>query len=155
MKSYKSFLAVLFMTLGMAAPIFAQTPMENDAIEKLKLGDAYHKGIGVTRDDKEAIILWRYAAERGNARAQNNLGHAYFVGLGGLKENQEEGVKWFHKAAEQDDPVAQRNLGIAYHNGEGVDKDDEQAFYWWHRAVALGDQGAYGYLKKYEKKKAP
>ena len=75
-----------------------------------KLGMAYHKGMGVPKDDKEAVNWWRKAAVQGFAAAQYNLGQSYGYGIGVPKDNK-EAVKWYRKAAEQGVSTAQYNLG--------------------------------------------
>ena len=64
----------------------------------------------------------RKAAEQGDAKAQYNLGIAYYNGEGVAKD-QVEAVKWWRKAAEQGDAQAQLYLGLAHNNGFGALKD--------------------------------
>jgi len=42
----------------------------------------YNEGLGVPQDYKEAVRLYRLAAEQGHAEAQYNLGQMYRQGLG-------------------------------------------------------------------------
>jgi TPR repeat protein len=44
------------------------------------LGVMYERGLGVARDDSEAVHWYRKAADQGNARAQTNLGLMYRKG---------------------------------------------------------------------------
>ena len=60
----------------------------------------YANGLGVAKDEAEAVKWYRKAAEQGNAYGQNNLGKMYANGLGVAKD-EAEAVKWFRKAAEQ------------------------------------------------------
>ncbi len=60
----------------------------------------------------EDVRWYRKAAEQGSARAQYNLGHAYYNGEGVVKDP-EEAVRWYRKAAEQGDADAQRALADA------------------------------------------
>ena len=53
----------------------------------------------------------RQAAELGDAKAQSNLGVAYYYGEG-VAENTAEALKWLSKAAEQGYAKAQYNLEI-------------------------------------------
>lgn len=46
------------------------------------LGNAYYGGLGVKRDDKEAVAWFRKSAEQDNADAQNSLGRMYENGWG-------------------------------------------------------------------------
>ena len=51
------------------------------------LGVMYLNGQGVLQDDKEAIKLFKLAAEQGKNKAQSNLGFMYQNGLGVLQDN--------------------------------------------------------------------
>lgn len=77
------------------------------------------KGIGVTRNEKDAVIWYNKAAEQGNMGAQFNLGVLYENGTGTpidyVKAN-----KWYRKAAVQGDGLAIGNLGMLYLRGQGV-----------------------------------
>ena len=64
------------------------------------MGSLYANGQGVLQDYKEAVKLYRLAAEQGFAPAQYNLGAMYFEGLG-VPQDHKEAVKWFRLAAKQ------------------------------------------------------
>ncbi|KAG0260132.1 hypothetical protein DFQ27_003741, partial [Actinomortierella ambigua] len=66
------------------------------------------------------------AAERGDARAQCSVGLMYLDGRG-VKQSDDEAVKWFTKAAIQGNPNAQCGLGAMYQNGRGVEQNDAEA----------------------------
>ena len=83
----------------------------------------------------------RKSAERGDAKAQCNLGRVYYVGQG-VAKNPVEAVKWFRRSAEQDNAEAQFNLGIAYWFGEGVIKDPVEAVNWYRKAAEQGSAKA-------------
>ena len=78
----------------------------------------------------EAVKWWRLAADRGNSRAQYNLGSCYAKGEGVAKDHK-EAVKWWRLAAEQGDPYAQYNLGFSYHEGIGVLQSQVDAYAWF------------------------
>ena len=42
-----------------------------DPHAQLRLGDAHYFGDGVPKDDRDAVIWYRKAAEQGNSTAQN------------------------------------------------------------------------------------
>src|SRR5258706_13860729 len=48
----------------------------------------------------ERIAQWRKAAEKGDAKAEQNLAVVLFNGRG-VEQDTEAGLKWFRKAAEQ------------------------------------------------------
>ena len=80
-------------------------------------------------------------AEKGDAKAQTNLGEMY-AKREGVLEDDKEAVKWYRKAAEQGDAVAQFNLGVMYDNGEGVPEGDVTSYAWFNIAAANGDEDA-------------
>ena len=59
---------------------------------------------------REAVRLFKLAADQGHARAQNNLGYAYEIGRGGLPKDDREAARLYKLAAEQRDLFAQTNL---------------------------------------------
>jgi TPR repeat protein len=113
---------VLF--LGLAAPV-AAGPFED--------GVAAH-GRG---DYATALQLWSPLADRGNARAQNNLGEMYRLGRG-VPQDYAAALTWYRKAADQGDAIAQDALGTMYHDGRGVPQDYSEATRWYRKAA---DQG--------------
>lgn len=74
-----------------------------------EIGTVYSIGIGVEKNDSEALKWFKKSAERGFAAAQYNLGLMYMDGIG-IEQNDEEAIKWYKKAAEQGDVNAQNNL---------------------------------------------
>lgn len=76
-------------------------------------------------------------AERGNARAQLNLGLCYTHGQD-VPQNSVEAVRWFRLAAQRRNTEAKFYLGRAYSTGEGVPKNPEFAYAWFERAAKMG-----------------
>ena len=79
---------------------------QGDADWQVIVGGMYGEGVGVEKNDIEAVKWYRLAAEQGNASAQNNLGVLYDNGVG-VAENDAEAVKWFRRAADQGNARAQ------------------------------------------------
>ena len=50
---------------------------EGDAVAQNMAGVMYHIGGGVPQDYKQALAWYRKSAEKGNAKAQYNLGQMY------------------------------------------------------------------------------
>ncbi len=73
-------------------------------------------------------------AERGDATAQFNLGNIYLYGWG-IKKNEVEAAKWFHKAAEQGDAKARKMLAYMYERGVGVEKNPAEAEKWSRKST--------------------
>ena len=57
------------------------------ATAQLNLGNMYNTGMGVLKDDAEAVRWYRLAAEQGEATAQFNLGIMCANGEGVLKDS--------------------------------------------------------------------
>lgn len=105
--------------------------------DQFELGRRYYNGIGLPKDEAEAVKWFRKAAEKGHAKAQYNLGICYFQGHG-VEEDGPEAGEWFRKAAEQGLAASQHNLGYFYENGITLPKDESEAVKWYRRAA---DQG--------------
>ena len=76
-------------------------------------------------------------AERGDTKAQAELGGKYATGEG-VEKHYEEALKWFRLAAEQGDAEAQNNLGLCHLDGQGVPQDYAEAVKWYRKAAAQG-----------------
>jgi TPR repeat protein len=98
--------------------------------------DAYNK-----QDYATALREWTPLAEKGDARAQSNLGEMYYYGEG-VSEDDKTAVKWYRLAAEQGYARAQNKLGLMYAKGQGVIKDNVYAHMWWNIAASSGNKGA-------------
>jgi TPR repeat protein len=79
----------------------------------------YENGIGIDKDEKEAIVWYRKAAEQGSAFAQYNLAVLYENGRGAAVDFAQAN-EWYRKASVQGDPLAIGNLGMLYVRGQGV-----------------------------------
>ena len=97
----------------------------------------YLQGEGVTKDDAQAVVWCRKAAEQGYAVAQYHLGFMYATGRGVPKDDA-QAVEWYRKAAEQGDADAQGSLGFMYAEGRGVPKDLVQAHVWFSLSSIQG-----------------
>lgn len=122
-----------------------------DAKAQYELGNFFHYGYGVCRDDDLAAIWWMEAAKQGLAEAQNNLGSCYSYGWG-VYLDYKESVKWFRKAAEQGLAEAQNNLGFCYENGFGVIQNDYEAVKWYRKAAEQGHKHAIQKLQQHRTK---
>jgi TPR repeat protein len=116
-----------------------------NARAQFTLGTMYETGSGVTRNDREAVKWFRFAADQGRADAQNNLGVMYETGHG-VPQNYSLAVKWYRRAAEQGYAKAQFNLAQMYADGLGVPQDAKQAAAWYRLAADQGDVDAKSIL---------
>jgi len=85
--------------------------------------------------DGKVLAEIRAGADKGDAKAQYELGRAFFSGTLGVAKDEAEAVKWFRKAAEQNVADAQFSLGVCYANGRGVAEDDAEAVKWFRKAA--------------------
>jgi TPR repeat protein len=106
----------------LAAKEFRTTAEEGHADSQFNLGLMYEKGIGVSKDEKEAVIWYLKAALQGNLYAQYNLAVLYENGRG-TNVNFAQAHQWYREAAVQGDGLAVGNLGMLYLRGQGVKKD--------------------------------
>ena len=119
-----------------------------DTSAQYNIGLMYANGLGVPRNDAEAVKWFRLAAKAGIAGALANLGFMYEAGLGVAQDNS-QAVSWYGKAAEKGDAFAQNSLGLMYDEGRGVEQDDEIAVGLYRQSADQGlveAQNNLGYM---------
>ncbi|NLH93344.1 MAG: sel1 repeat family protein [Candidatus Cloacimonetes bacterium] len=77
------------------------------------------------------------AANSGNADSQNQLGDAYYDGIG-VEQDYIQALEWYLRAAKQGHGIAQYNVAYAYANGIGTQKNTSEAIKWFGKSA---DQG--------------
>ena len=87
----------------------------------------YAEGDGVPKDNAQALIWLRKAADTGRDVALFNLGLTYATGV---PPDFAQAAVWYRKAADKGNVAAQINLGSLYASGEGVPKDFILAYMW-------------------------
>ena len=107
-----------------------------------QLGMNYRFGReGFDKNLPEGVRYIRMAAERGYAKAQNNLGWLYDKGEG-VPRDVKKAFDLYMQAAVQGNAIAQHNVGNKYYKGEGVDKDVNQSFIWSKKSADQGHRDA-------------
>jgi uncharacterized protein len=105
--------------LPLAYKEFLAAAQAGHADSQFNVALMYEQGIGVGKDEKEAVVWYGKAAEQGHAAAQYNLAVLFENGRGtGIdfaKANE-----WYRKASVQGDALAIGNLGMLYVRGQGV-----------------------------------
>jgi TPR repeat protein len=116
------------------------------------LGILYATGRGwLARDDREAVRLYKLAADRGSAGGQTNLGNMYRDGRGGLPKDDREAARLYKLAADQGDAGGQVSLGFFYETGRGgLSKDNREAVRLYKLAADQGNEYAQAALKRLE-----
>ncbi len=132
---------------GTAARLWKPLAEEGNANAQNNLGALYARGLGVKKNDVEAVRLYKLAAEQGNADGEANLAFQYEKGLG-VDKDLTLAVSWYRKAAEQLQPTALFSMGLYYAYGVGVEKDKVEAFKWLGLAVSKGGGDARDELAK-------
>jgi len=107
---------------------------QGDADAQCDLGYCYQEGIGVVKNDYEAIKWYKESARQGNANAQYNLGYCYLNGIG-VKKNYDEAHKWFEKSAKQGNANAQYEMG-------DFEKNNDEAIKWYKKSARQGNADA-------------
>ncbi len=101
---------------------FFACAQKGDADCQFNVALMHEKGIGVTKDEKEAVVWYRKSANQGNSNAQFNLGVLYENGRG-IAVDFAQANQWYRKASVQGDALAIGNLGMLYLRGDGVKAD--------------------------------
>jgi TPR repeat protein len=117
-------LLILLISTSLSVPVFGG--QFDDAIA------AYEQG-----DYMTAFRLMEPLAEKGDTRAQHNLGVMYDYGRG-IPQDYTKALKWYRRAAEQGFPEAQHNLGLMYYQGQGVPQNYAESAKWYRRAAEQG-----------------
>ena len=107
---------LLVMKIALASALVFTTMLLLQAVatgqeQKDSAKQAYAKG-----DYATALSKWRVAADKGDAKAQVNLGRLYALGHG-VDKDEVVAIAWFRKAADQGSLVAHHNLGVVYETG--------------------------------------
>jgi len=132
---------------------------ESDYIAEYNLGWCYFRGIGITKNEREAFKWFLRAANDGYVEGQYMTGYCYVKNLGvdemAPDDRYEQGVKWLRKAYQKN---AQRKyhharsgslLGECYEKGWHCRENLDTAVRLYRNAAASGDAYAMyrmGYL---------
>jgi TPR repeat protein len=101
------------------------------------LGRAYHQGVGVRQDRKEALRWFRLAGEQGHPVAQTNAGVIYERDF--YLCDYELAARWYERAAKAGYAPAMIHLGDLYQFGEGVPRSFTIAQSWYAVASKSDD----------------
>jgi TPR repeat protein len=111
------------------------------ASAQLCLGWMAAEGMGMVKDLKEAVRLYRLSADQGDASAQCNLGYCFRTGTG-VEQDLNEAVRYYRLSADQGDVDAQCNLGYCLYTGTGVNRNYKEAARYYRLAADQGYQRA-------------
>ncbi len=143
----RSISSILFAICLMSASILsASDQVDLDALRgradsgdvkaQLDLAHRYRDGIGVAKDEVEALKWAHRAADKGNADAMDFVGFAYLRGSV-VTRNPEIAFGYF-RASAKNSAQAAFNLGQCYFGAQGTEQDIPKALDWWKQAAAQG-----------------
>lgn len=112
--------------LPLAYKEFRASADTGDADSQFNVALMFEKGMGVAKDEKEAVVWYGKSAALGNSAAQFNLGVMYENGRGTAVDFA-KAHEWYRKASVQGDPLAIGNLGMLYLRGQGVKENKTAA----------------------------
>ncbi len=161
LKDYLVYLDAL-RTSGVSTRAVAAAKQEtsaaaNQRLQRLKSSDkptdhfrlamTLSRGIGVPKDQIEAVKWLRKAAEAGHSEAQLQLSRVYWKGEG-VESDTKKAATWAKAAAEQGNPGAAYTYGAMLINGQGVERNKEEGIVWLKKADKRGVEAAKEALKK-------
>lgn len=107
------------------------------------------KGYRWENSNETGMEMLQRMADHGKARAQAELGRAYYYGRG-VTINNSIAFRMFSDAATANDPDAQYYLAVLYSQGDGVLPNDELSLQWLKKAADSGNAQAQRVLPQAE-----
>lgn len=160
MKNFLTFLAGVFLFVGICWFVFYKTPevrsfektlaaaKQGDANAMLGTGVAYETGVGTAQDGAKAEEFYRQAAGAGNIEATYRLGKLYEEGSL-VSPDLEEAFVYYQVAAAQNFEPAEEALARFYAEGKGgVSAHEGEALLWWIRAAKQDNEPALQKVKE-------
>lgn len=106
------------------------------------LGCMFLYGKGVEKSPYKAFENYRFAAQKSDARAQNNLGYLFLEGIG-VKKDLKQALSWFKLSADAKNPYGIANLAYMQEHGLGTAPNKEEAKKLYELAASLGNKTAH------------
>ncbi len=136
----------------LAVKFFETATAANFGPSQFGLARLYHLGLGVERDDEQALALYRLAAENQYVLAYVPLGQMYLGRTGGPQaggpQDDSIAVQWFIEAIKAGVVEGHYHLAVALEQGVGVARDVANAVSQYRQAAMQGHapaQNALGY----------
>lgn len=114
--------------------------------------DQVNEGVRLYRakDFAGAAKLFRKLADQGHPRGQYLIAYQYERGEG-VRQSNDEAIRWYRKSAEQGYAEAQNYLGQVYENGIGVKEDWAEAVRWIRKSAEQGNaEGQFLFGRVYQ-----
>jgi TPR repeat protein len=102
-----------------------------------------YEGTGVKQDFAMAFQYLNRAANKGDNRAQFNVGVMYFKGQG-VPQSYSEALRYYCLASEQNHPEATHNVALMFEEGLCMPPNQDEAYRYYLKAAELGlDKSQY------------
>ena len=106
-------------------------------------------------DEGKAFEWYKLVAELGNVFAMNEVARYYFYGVGGIKKDEKQAMKWYEKAKEEENPI----YNLFLHCGKESEllvKDEDEILDWAKKlGISIRDRNSVyyeiGYCYQYGK----
>jgi len=121
---------------------FADRMAQGDAESGHIIGVLYLDGSkSLPKDVSKAFSCFLWAAEKGYAPAQDQVGLMYITGQS-VPVDRKKAVEWTQKAAEQGLADAEFKMGIFNESGRDIPQNYPKAVEWYRKAAEQGDPRA-------------
>ena len=118
-----------------------KSAQDGNAVAQFQLSLLLATGDGVAKDEAQALVWERKAAEQDHPQALAALATRLILG-GGVKPDFWKGYSYLYRASALGHTLAQRMMGSLYKTGTGVKPDPVDAVKWFNIAVHSGDTRA-------------
>ncbi len=122
----------------LAASYAIRAADKGDISARALMGFFYLIGEGVAVDETKAAHYLRAPAESGDAPSMELLGNLFCEGKGGLKQSDEDCVRWLSRAADLGIASAQANFGFMLATGQKTEKDVSRGVSYVRKSAAAG-----------------
>jgi TPR repeat protein len=130
-----------------SAIFFKMAADKEHADAQFQLAQCYEHGVGMVKDELQAVVLYRTAANAGHVGAQHQAQAwcCYQEGRG-VDKDDSCAVELYKKAADRGLADAQCALGLCYMLGEGVARNTARAAVLFNKAASQGHTDAASFL---------
>ena len=110
------------------------------------LARCYRLGIGVDKNIKKAVELYKHAAKSGEPEAYACLGVIFLCDIVPIQEA--EAAQFFYEGSKLGNTTSQHYLGVMYFNGMGLPKNQTEGIKLLKLAAEKGNMDSIICLKK-------
>lgn len=120
----------------------ARANERNDPKSMTLAGELYANGLGIARDDAQAVQWYKKGADLGDREAMFALAMMQIGGRAGGPANREEGARLLAQSAKLGKAAAAYNLGLLYLEGQTFPQDIKRAAELFRQAADAGNPEA-------------